>query len=41
MYVEIIDPKNSVSDPRKIQKPSFHVSRPVAVGWASVAAVIR
>src|SRR5688500_1760084 len=32
MYVEISVPKKSVSDPMKVQNPTFQVFSPVAVG---------
>src|SRR5262245_58641048 len=37
MYVEINDPKNSVSEPRNTQKPTLNVLRPVAVGGCAAA----
>jgi len=40
MYVEMKDPKNSVSDDKKIQNPSFQVFSPVEVGgWSACASV--
>jgi hypothetical protein len=38
MNVEISDPKNRVSDPRNVQKPTFHVFRPVVVGGCAAGA---
>jgi hypothetical protein len=32
------DPKKRVSDPRKVQNPSFHVSSPVDVGGCAACA---